>query len=78
MAAPLAWSAREGLLLAFLNPKLALFFVALFSQFVPQQMTLAHAATLTLTAGGIDLLWYSLVALGLSHAGVMTRLQGNP
>jgi len=40
-------------------------------------MTLAHAAILTLTAGGIDLLWYSLVALGLSHAGVMARLQGN-
>jgi len=60
---------RDGLAIALLNPKIAVFFLALFSQFVRPGMGAAEVALLALTAAGIDGGWYALVALGLSGAG---------
>lgn len=50
---------KEAFLIAFLNPKLAVFFLALFSQFIPQQgagieLTLILVGTVLI----IDMLWY--------------------
>ena len=64
----------EGFMVAFLNPQLAIFFVALFSQFVHQETGWREGGIMMLTAGGIDALWYVLVALGLSHGPVLAWL----
>lgn len=66
--------ALEGFMVAFLNPQLAIFFVALFSQFVHQETGWREGGIMMLTAGGIDALWYVLVALGLSHGPVLVWL----
>ena len=68
-------SALEGLAVSFLNPQLAIFFVALFSQFVHQDTGWREGILMMLTAGGIDALWYSLVALLLSHGPVLAQLK---
>ncbi len=67
--------ALEGFAVAFLNPQLAIFFVALFSQFVHTDTDWPEALLMMLTAGGIDALWYSLVAVGLSHGPVLAWLR---
>jgi len=67
--------ALEGLAVSFLNPQLAIFFVALFSQFVHQDTGWREGILMMLTAGGIDAIWYSLVALLLSHGPVLTQLK---
>ncbi|WP_136247911.1 LysE family translocator [Halomonas borealis] len=68
-------AAREGMLVALGNPKLILFFVALLSQFVTPDMSLAARAIIVLTAMIIDGAWYVLVAVGLSHSRVLPWLQ---
>lgn len=70
------WKAGvDGLMISFLNPKLALFFIALFSQFVSAEQTLSDQLIMMVTAGGIDGLWYVLVVLVFSHSRVLTYLQ---
>jgi len=54
---------RSGFLIAFLNPKLAIFFLALFSQFISAEQSLTTQLILIATPGIIDALWYLLVAL---------------
>jgi threonine/homoserine/homoserine lactone efflux protein len=61
---------RQGFLVAFLNPKIAAFFLALFSQFVDPAATLAEKLGMGLLAGAIDAGWYVLVALVLSGTGL--------
>lgn len=68
-------AARDGMLVALANPKLILFFVALLSQFVSPDMSLAARAIIVLTAVIIDGGWYVLVAVGLSHSRVLPWLQ---
>ncbi|MBW5800898.1 LysE family translocator [Halomonas elongata] len=68
-------AAREGMLVALANPKLILFFVALLSQFVTPDMSLAARAIIVFTAMIIDGGWYVLVAVGLSHSRVLPWLQ---
>jgi threonine/homoserine/homoserine lactone efflux protein len=68
-------AAREGVLVALGNPKLILFFVALLSQFVSPEMSVAAKAIIVLTAMVIDGTWYVLVALLLSHSRVLPWLQ---
>ncbi|MEN8637432.1 LysE family translocator [Pseudoalteromonas distincta] len=55
---------QDGFAIAFLNPKLAIFFLALFSQFIdPQALTLSVGMIMCLTVFVIDTGWYLLVAL---------------
>ncbi|APE30421.1 lysine transporter LysE [Halomonas aestuarii] len=75
MATSRRQAAREGMLVALGNPKLILFFIALLSQFVTPDMSLAAKAVVVLTAMIIDGGWYVLVALGLSHSRVLPWLQ---
>ncbi|MEX0387348.1 LysE family translocator [Spiribacter onubensis] len=59
-------AARDGFTIAFLNPKIALFFLALFSQFVSADAGVVEVATLAGTATVVDAGWYALVAIGLT------------
>ncbi len=59
-------AARDGFAIAFLNPKIALFFLALFSQFIPRDAGASEVIILAGTATLVDALWYALVATGLS------------
>jgi threonine/homoserine/homoserine lactone efflux protein len=61
---------RDGLTMALLNPKTALFFAAVFSQFVGPEPGWLEGAMLCLTAMAVDGLYYSLVA------GVLTSGPG--
>jgi len=66
---------RSGFLTAFLNPKLAIFFAALFSQFVSVHAGLGEKILMALTAAVIDAVWYLFVALSLSHSRVLGFLR---
>ena len=70
-------AARDGFMIAFLNPKIALFFLALFSQFVSPEFEWGDKFLLAFTAAGIDAAWYCLVAVGLSHGAVLPWLRAH-
>jgi len=68
-------SAYEGFMIAFLNPKLAIFFLALFSQFIHEGSTWQEKVIMVLTVGGIDALWYCLIALIFSQSTIIDQLK---
>ncbi|MDE0977309.1 MAG: LysE family translocator [Arenicellales bacterium] len=74
-AAAHATPVRDGFAIAITNPKIALFFLALFSQFVRPEAGMGEKMIMALTAGVIDALWYALVALALSHSAILDRLR---
>jgi threonine/homoserine/homoserine lactone efflux protein len=60
---------RDGLVTSVSNPKLAVFYVALFPQFVPAGTAVLPAAVLmAATIVAFDLLWYSALAWGVTRA----------
>ncbi len=65
----------EGAAISLLNPKLAVFFIALFSQFVSPDATLGDQLIMTATAALVDGIWYSIVVLILSHGPILKTLQ---
>ncbi len=64
-------------MISILNPKLALFFLALFSQFVALGTDLSSRVVIVLTPLVIDGLWYTLIAFALSSMAVIDKLRGN-
>jgi threonine/homoserine/homoserine lactone efflux protein len=68
---------RDGFAIAFLNPKLAVFMLALFSQFVRPDAGLLTSAKLIATATLVDGLWYSLVTLVLIRGKWIALLREN-
>lgn len=74
-AVPVLSAGIEGAMISLLNPKLAVFFIALFSQFVSADATATDQGIMIATATLIDGLWYTLVALVLSHGRVLVALQ---
>ena len=52
----------SGFLIAFLNPKVALFFLAVFNTTIPQDINLTTTWTIAFLAGLIDGGWYVLVS----------------
>lgn len=65
----------EGFLLALSNPKVAVFFAALFSQFIRPEATLAEQLMIASTAGAIDIMWYIIVAATLSNKMILERVK---
>ena len=65
----------EGFTVAFLNPKIAAFFVAVFSLFVQPELIWFDRAIMVLTAGIIDGGWYAIVALAVSGSGLVDWLR---
>ncbi|QUJ66807.1 LysE family transporter [Photobacterium sp. GJ3] len=74
-SASLKEAARDGLMISILNPKLALFFLALFSQFVAVGSELSDRAIIVATPLLVDGLWYTLIALVLSRPAVLEALR---
>jgi len=73
--ASLSQAAFQGLMVAFFNPKLAIFFLALFSQLLDQGASLQQKALMVVTFGAIDGLWYTCASVLLSRPGVLDRVQ---
>ncbi|WP_047042668.1 LysE family translocator [Vibrio mexicanus] len=68
-------SAREGLLISLLSPKIALFFIALFSQFVAVGNSVAAKSVIVMTPMLVDGLWYSLITLMLSSPKLIEKIR---
>lgn len=68
-------SMRDGLMISLLNPKIGLFFLALFSQFIHADVGLAGKVLTVLTPILIDGLWYSLIALIVSIPKILEALR---
>ncbi len=67
----------EGFLIAFLNPKLAIFMLALFVQFLDADSSWTHRWIMVATVGIIDMLWYVTVATLFSLPTMLNRLRGS-
>ena len=61
LSAPLFEYFRNGFLIVFLNPKIAAFYLAIFSQFLDAASSLEHKFLMVVTATVIDGLWYILL-----------------
>jgi len=70
-------AARDGFLVVFLNPKVAVFFIALFSQVIGSETTWLEKLVYAATALIIDMGWYMFVAWSFSNPRWLGRLQRN-
>ena len=68
-------SGVEVFLLALFNPKIAVFFIAIFSQFVRPDTTFIDTILIGVLAGLIDAAWYSSVAVLLTRRSLVSRFQ---
>jgi threonine/homoserine/homoserine lactone efflux protein len=68
-------SAREGFLISLLSPKIALFFIALFSQFVAIGDSSGAKSVIVLTPLIVDGLWYSLITFLLSSPKLIDKIR---
>jgi threonine/homoserine/homoserine lactone efflux protein len=69
---PAAW--LSGLSISLLNPKIFIFFTALFSQFIPAEASFITLLGMATVAGLVDGTWYSFVSLLVGHVGLEKRL----
>lgn len=74
---PLLKSMLDGILISVLNPKIAIFFIALFSQFMHQESSVNDKIITTLTPFLTDGMWYTLVSLILSKEKIFIYLRKN-
>jgi threonine/homoserine/homoserine lactone efflux protein len=72
-----AAAARDGLATSLTNPKLAVFFIALFSQFVNPNSASHEKIILVATPTGIDLSWHLAATLILSQSWALARLRAH-
>jgi threonine/homoserine/homoserine lactone efflux protein len=68
-------AALRGFLVAFLNPKLAVFMLALFSQFLNPEAKALEKGIMVATVGITDACWYSLVVALVSRKAFLKKLQ---
>ena len=68
-------AARDGFMVAFVNPKVALFFIALFSQFLDADMGPLARGQMVATATLVDGIWYALVAILLGRSRLLPWLR---
>ena len=67
----------EGFMIAFLNPKILVFLVAVFSQFINPDITNLGRFIMAMMAGVIDTTWYVLVAAVLAGTPLVDKLRVN-
>lgn len=70
-------AARDGFFVVFLNPKVAVFFIALFSQVIGSETSWIEKLAYAATAMFIDMAWYMIVAWSFSNPRWLAYLQGN-
>ena len=64
-------------MIAFLNPKILVFLVAIFSQFINSDVTNSVLFIMAIIAGIIDIIWYVLVAVTLANTKFIDSLGVN-
>lgn len=74
-AQPLFRGVSEGFLISLFNPKIALFFLAIFSHIVSSESDRSEIAVMGVTAAIIDALWYVGVALMLTGSEIIGILE---
>ena len=74
---PLARHARDGFMIVFLNPKIAAFFLAIFSQFLSSDQSAAVQVVMVLTAFIVDAGWYVMIAFVMAIPGLLRRLESH-
>ena len=67
----------EGFMIAFFNPKILVFMVAVFSQFISPDITNSDRFIMAIMAGVIDTTWYVLVATVLVGTSIVDKLRIN-
>jgi len=67
----------EGFMIAFLNPKILVFLVAIFSQFINSDIADYGRFIMAIIAGIIDTIWYVLVAVALADTKFIDSLGVN-
>ena len=67
----------EGFMISFFNPKILMFFTAVFSQFIADDLTLKDKILMASVAGAIDITWYVLVAIVLAGTKLLNILKSN-
>ena len=67
----------EGFFIAFLNPKIAVFMLAVLSSVLDPGMSSETKWLIAIMGMSIDTIWYMLVALVLSNSNVLTKIQDN-
>ncbi len=68
-------AAKEGLMISLLSPKIALFFIALFSQFVAVGESVSAKMVVVATPLLVDGIWYSIITFLLSSPILLERLR---
>lgn len=67
--------ALSGFLIVFFNPKVVIFFLAIFSQFLNADQSLMTQLVAASMAGGIDAAWYALVAVCVSNRRFLSTVR---
>ena len=67
----------EGFFIAFLNPKIAVFMLAVLSSVLDPSMSSDTKWIVAGTGMTIDTVWYVLVALILSNSSMLTKIENN-
>ena len=67
----------EGFMIAFFNPKILVFFVAIFAQFINNQIGNFDRLVIAVMAGVIDTIWYVSVALVLAGTPLIDKIRIN-
>ena len=65
----------EGFMISFLNPKILIFFVAVFSQFIHNELTNIDRTIIVMVAGVIDTFWYVFVAMLLAGSNFIDKIK---
>ena len=65
----------EGFSLAILNPKVLIWFIAIYSQFMSPNNELVFNFILIITAGIVDMSWYCLLVFFVVTAGLLPIIQ---
>ena len=63
-------SFAQGFIIAIINPKILIWFIAIYSQFIDISASLINKTILVLTPTIIDAIWYSLVAILVTGYGL--------
>ena len=64
----------QGFLIAVINPKILIWFTAIYSQFISIEASITFNLILILTASGIDAIWYIIVSFIITSYGIKSFL----